>query len=58
MKIFLSYSSTDRDLADRIRLALVAQKHNASSTERTSIRATSMTPVSLTSSSTQTCSSS
>src|SRR5574338_417110 len=27
MKIFLSYSSTDQDLADRIRLALVAQKH-------------------------------
>lgn len=28
MKIFLSYSSTDRDLADRVRLALVAQKHH------------------------------
>jgi hypothetical protein len=27
MKIFLSYSSTDQDVADRIRLALVAQKH-------------------------------
>jgi TIR domain len=27
MKIFLSYSSTDRDLADRIRLALLAEDH-------------------------------
>ena len=27
MKIFISYSSADRDLADRVRLALVAQKH-------------------------------
>lgn len=27
MKIFLSYSSTDRDLADRIRLALLAENH-------------------------------
>ena len=28
MKIFLSYSSIDRDLADQIRLTLVAQKHS------------------------------
>jgi tetratricopeptide (TPR) repeat protein len=27
MKIFLSYSTTDRDLADRIRLALLAEHH-------------------------------
>ena len=27
MRIFLSYNSTDRDLADRIRLALLARKH-------------------------------